>query len=358
MRTRRIALLPTPGDPFLLTYWLWLFNKTWRQDIDELLILFNSPIEDYAFKFIENQVQGDPKIRLFHVKHQTEHGDGLVYLIRNGTSPGDHVMLVEDDAFIFKPGMVDLCFKLIESGQTDMVGSRRGSCSQEIVDAAVDKKWITMEGEGDLGPAFWPNFFFINVDNLLKTDMNFNARGWEPGERIDCLDLTFKEKAAGDTFVWTSLQLQGMNLRFYPVKQYHGHPDDIDHYNAKTNLWDGICPWFHVGSLSSGINGILTDEYGRPLTRIHIDEPKLGWKLPNYVTTDFERREWERRISFWLLFRDFVKFKYSLNSKMTDLLSRYSLAIDRLIARYELIEYRIGKRILVYQELINQPWNT
>jgi hypothetical protein len=266
--TSRAAILPFPGDPFLLHYWLDFYDKIWGNEIDHLYIYLNSPIEKPVVNYIEKICAQRPTITLIYNPVQTDHGlaiNATLDLVKE-----EYIMLVEDDGFIFKSGMVDQCFKYLESGQADIVGSKRGSCAFEILEAAKQKWGLDYEGYGDQGCNFWPCFFFCKKDLLLKTDRQFCAQAWKRGEVIEALGYMVEpEIVRGDTFVNTSLQLMAMvpQNRIVYVPQYHGSPDDIQHYEQKMNLFDGKAPWCHIGSLSSGVGGILMDEYGRSLTR-------------------------------------------------------------------------------------------
>src|SRR3990167_7164309 len=48
----RAAILPYPGDPSLLNYWLMFFDKFWGDEVDHLYIVFNSPIEKPVREYI------------------------------------------------------------------------------------------------------------------------------------------------------------------------------------------------------------------------------------------------------------------------------------------------------------------
>ncbi len=349
----RAAILPYPGDPFLLHYWLQYFDIFWADEVDKLYIYLNSPIEHSVVQYIIEMCEKRPKIKLLYKSVQFEHGDVIDETLDHIEE--DLVMLIEDDCFIFKKGAVDRCFGFLESGEFDLVGSKRGSCSQEILTRASQLWGLDYTGEGDQGCNFWPNLFFSRVETLKQTDRRFGARTWKRGEEVSALSgsgLTYlaqDELVTGDTFVNTSLQLQAKfpQSRIKYIPQYHGSPDDQDHYERGRNLWDGKCPWTHVGSLSSGVGGILQDGRGRSLARRTIDEPKIeGALLPNYCNTDQEKLEWERRAQWWLTFWEKREI-----GKIESFADVYVLAIDRLIDQYNLSMSRIRRRQNIYKEI-------
>lgn len=226
----RAALLPIfsrsrdgiPREP-IIGMWLRQFDR-WQHTIDKLIIKYN----------------------------ETNHGEALTCMINKLDRKYEYLLFVESDAIILDPTYVDKCFSLIESGEYDYIGSPRMSCHSQISEAARIKWGLDYGGEGDKGPNFWPNFFFCKHTDLLKTDLNFGSRNWKPGEYIDILDHTVQgnEIIGGDTFVWMSIQLRGLKLKYKEIPQYHSSPYDILHAEQGTNLWDGKCPWFHMGSLS------------------------------------------------------------------------------------------------------------
>lgn len=123
--TSRAALLPYPGDPFLLNYWLKFFDEVWGDEVDKLYIYLNSPIEKPVVDYIRDLCLKRPKINLQYNPQQIEHGAVIDRLL--GVVEEDYVMLIEDDGFIFKKGLVNACFEAIESGEKQIVGSKRGS---------------------------------------------------------------------------------------------------------------------------------------------------------------------------------------------------------------------------------------
>lgn len=343
----RAAFLPYPGDPFLFHYWLKFFDNIWGNEVDRLYVYLNSPIELEVVDYISALCLARPKIVFRYVDHQVEHGEVLNRMLE--ICEEEYIMLIEDDGYIFKPGVVDGYFKLLEDDHFTVIGSPRGSCSQEILDEA-QKKWnLDYSGMGDVGPNFWPNFFFTKKNILLATDRNFGARAWKKGEPIVPLGVIAQEDpSAADTFVNTSLQIRAMVPieKILTIPQYHASPDDMEHHKNGQFLFDGRAPWTHVGSLSSGVGGVLIDDYGRPLARRSIDPRKDIVRVPGQCTTDQERSEWERRVTFWSLFLDYAEV-----DKIQFFQEEYRKALRRIIAQFELPEIRIEQKKAIYRSL-------
>lgn len=357
MSRSRAALLPHPADIFMFRYWLNLYNKVWASEIDCLYIYisnaYEKPLLDYMLDLVAKTGR---KISVMTNPDIVDHGIALDRLLE--VTAEENIMIIEDDGFIFKPGYIDMYFRLIENGDYDVVGSARGSCAQEILDAAQIRWNLDYSGIGDRGPNFWPCYFWTKKEILLKTDRNFRAKHWQQGETIPGIDLYVdtKEGLIGDTFVNTSLQLRGMipQSRIFMVPQYHGSPLDLDDYENGRNLWDGRAMWTHVGSMSSGTNGVLVDEYGRPLARRTIDEKKIDDTIPSYCNTEGERKEWERRVQWWITFLD--DFMHSPDSEtapieIINFAGVYSVAIYRVIKQFGLSLDNIHKRMRIYKKL-------
>lgn len=348
----RCAILPYPGDPFLLQYWLRNFYNEWADKIDKLYIICNTPVEGDVVDYITEICTND-KIDFTYIDHHIQHGDAIRLGLEKATE--DYVVLVEDDAYILKGKgeIINTCFNLIESGQYELVGSKRGSCHQEILTAARDKYSIAYEGEGDQGPNFWPNYLFIKRLTLLATDRDYNSRAWFAGDVIHLLNdyVVAAPVISSDTFVWASIQLRAMipESKICYMPQYHAHPDDYKHYTEGKYLFDGRAPWTHIGSLSSGASGVIMDDQGRSIAKRFIEPPHGPTILPPEwcdVTSEFAKMEWERRVQMWLTFyeqRDLLEIQ-----AFAEL---YRLGLERIIDQYQLRAKRIKQRQEVYKLL-------
>lgn len=354
----RAVLLAYPGDPFLLNYWLHFFDTVWGKEVDALYIGLNSPIEEPVIEYIYNRIEKSreltgKKIVVHRQPTMADHGPTINKLLDLCTE--QLVMMIEDDGFIFKPGHVDWCFKQIESGQYDIVGSKRGSCHMEILTGAKEKWGLDYEGEGDHGPNFWPNFFFTKKEILLRTDRNFAAKAWHKGDTVEGLGITVVDDVIyGDTFVSASLQLRGIIPieRILCIPQYHGSPDDIEHAQQRKYLFDGKAPWTHIGSLSSGVGGVLRDDRNRHLDK-RTTAPDGGETfLPReWCKTDAEKNEWERRVQWWDRFYWFAYVDTSTDV-IADFRKAYGEAVQQIITQYKLRPENIKERQRIYKDLL------
>ena len=324
----RAVILPTPCNPFLLTYWLDMYLKNISPEVDTLYIHANAELEINVFKYIKEMFD-IPNVVFMFTDHQIEHGNAIDEILDKVKE--DHVMLIEDDCYTFKPGLVDKMFSLIENNLVDVVGSKRGSCGQEILDASKAKYNLDYSGFGDSGCNFWPAYFFIRTDDLRATDRHFQAKEWKAGTYIPELDYTVKENQYGDTFVNTSIQIMAKfpQDRIKYIQQYHASPADDILSIRKIGLFDGQAKHTHIGSLSS-FNA-----------RRDVEPPVMNNQM--------EKKEWERRIAFWLkgweisqpVNNGMIAYSYLYKQKLDELTNKMGLSISR-IRKFQNIYKKIG----------------
>lgn len=307
-----------------------LFKERWYNEVDTFYINYNNyaqvPI-DVAGGFLRNVIK-DPKVHLIY--HPQGIGPGLPLKELALIAKEDYIMLLEEDGFIFESGEVDRCFKMIENGECDIVGSPRGSCGQEVWEASKVKYGLDYSGYGDMGPNWWPNFFFCKKADLLKTDLNFGSIAFQPGEYYKELDYTFKELNNGDTFVWTSMQLRALGLKAKSVPQHKADPFEITHKETREQNWHPTqqpFKWLHAGSLSSGIKGYLSGA------------------IPD-VSNDSAKQDMESRVAFWSIAVEntegFDEFK-----------KLYIQGIMNLVENAQLNKERIARKKQIYLQLMN-----
>lgn len=346
----RAALLPHPADPFLFNYWYRFFKNVWGDEVDKLYVLVNSPMEQEVLDYMKSLVENDKKVEMHFIDHQIEHGDAINFLLDKCQE--EYVMLIEDDGYIKQAGIVDEMFKKLESGEAEVIGSPRGSCGMDIWEIARQIWDLDYSHMGDNGPNFWPNFFFSKKQTLIDTDRNFAARAWKQGEAIEPLRYTVQEpQTHGDTFVNTSLQLRAKfpKDKIVEIPQYHGSTDDYADYEKGVNLFDGKCPWIHVGSLSSGTHGVLTDDQNRALARRKIDPPKEK-ATQNAPQSDQEKMEWERRIAFFSMFLDYYMLGGGTDP-IYEFREEYAKALNRIVEDFNLNRARINQRKDLYRTI-------
>lgn len=323
----KAAFTSAYGDPLILLLVIKLFQERWYDEVDKYYVNVNnhaSAPKEVMGELLSRLAQ-EPKVTLIYHPRGIGNGPPLTEMLQ--VCKEDLIMLVEDDGFIFELGHVSRCFQKIESDLADAVGSPRGSCGKEVWDAAQKKYNLDYSGYGDVGPNYWPNFFFVKRKDLLRTDLDFGSHTWQAGEYSKELDHTFKEINHGDTFVWACIQLRYLGLRFHSIPQYHASPTEPEDKMLRVMNWkDGTPYWIHGGSLSSGFGGYLSGQV-----------PPLK--------TDMEKREIESRCAFWTIASDVVE-------GFSDFKKQYKAGISNLIQKAGLEYARVQEKVNLYRSLM------
>lgn len=264
----RAALLPTPGDPFLLSYWLTNYERVWADEVDRLLVLVNGQQDPAILAHFAERIAAVPHATLLTLPNRMDHGRALNVLY--DATDADEVLFCEDDALVRSPGAIAAAFDRLASH--DVVGSPRGGYSAEI-ESACGAKWGERFGApdtGEVGFGIWPAFFFARRSSLDRTDRHFGARNWSPGETVAGLGLRVNVPVSADTMAAIAFQLW----------------DDFDvGTHAQYRLSDSVQAgsWFHIGSLSAGYGNAFRDDAGFAAP---FSPGNSGW-------------EWERRVAWW-----------------------------------------------------------
>ena len=272
----RAALLPTPGNPAMLAYWLRNF-ATWRDEVDELFVVVNGPDPEPAARLVR-EAGG----RVIAMPMSIGHDGAMLELLR-GTS-ADLVVLCEDDAYLRHPGIVRAAFDRIERGATDLIGSPR---HEDYVTSPLQEWGPYTPGDlAELRHGLWPAFLFARRADLLATDRIFGDRAWPRGGHIpgwgpvtpatcDFIGIA-AEFVHLDTLFGTTLQLRAAGLR-----------TDLVH---RVRIYDPVAteewvkadpPWVHVTGLST-LPAVLN---GEPLDSLPDYGPGGGL--------------WTRRLAWW-----------------------------------------------------------
>ncbi len=356
-RLSRAALLPTPGDPFLVGLWLKSFENIWSREVDKLYVHVNSYLDAETVGALLERLKSHPKVVVLYDDCMVDHGNSMARLTRECAE--DLVMFIEDDAFILKKGAVDSCFRQIEDGRFDLLGSPRGCCSADLYDRGM-KLFGEPKIGFDCGPNFWPNFLFCRRADLLRTDLRFGAHTFKEGDFIPALDYAVEGSSAhGDTFVWGSLQMRGLGLKCGLIEQHKVHPNDFDEHHRRENCFSSHAPWFHSGNLSGSLHSWLRGPDGMPL-----GGPKSSLAADMSVTPEEAKGhglqdDFERRVTYLSIAWESAAGDYP---SLGAFARRYKQAVDLFVHRYNLRPDMIGRRIKIYKELLapalrgRAPW--
>jgi len=299
----RAALLPSRGDPITLRLVWHYFETVWQDEVDKLYLNVNTPCEKSVVDFIQKFTK-HPKVVFSYDDHSLDHGGSLTKMFKQGTE--EFIVFIEDDSLIYKKGVLDAHFKYIEAGGFDGVGALRWSCSGPLVDRGREIFGLR-DAKYDPGGWFWPCFFFAKRSDLNKTDLNFCGKHWKRGEFIEPMGWYSPEDMDSDTFVWMSIQLRALGLRFMEI------PTPCD-------LGTG---WVHLTTLSSPMEYLLTDDNDCPIALRH---GKSAYKASPVLA---ETGEFNKKVAWMKICLE--KFDYSEIKEFRDV---YEKAIERAIDRF------------------------
>lgn len=304
-----------------------MFQKYWYNEVSVFRINLNNCI-NYPPEVrgeLLSQLAQDPKVEIvYRTEGDQTQGQCLKELVE--TTDEDEILLLEEDAYIFNKEVVNRNFSRLQD--CDIVGSPRGSCSQEIWDFSKEKYDLDYSGYGDMGPNWWPNFFFIKRENLLKTDLSFGSKFFPKGSGFS--GYTFKEDNNGDTFVWMSMQLRALGLTSMSVPQHKASGSELEDKEEKLANWHPTqqpFEWIHAGSLSSGWWGYFK-----------------GVALPEM--TDGNKADFETRCAFWYIAMEeaegFEEFKKQYEDGILGFVRRAGLGMSKIAQKRALYKELMG----------------
>lgn len=277
----RAILLATPGDPFLIAYWLRNYDE-WRElaRIDELLVCVSWPTAPDVLEHIRFEVAARGGITVYHgARGLVEHGEAIKLLLPFSSS--EYVMLAEDDVYFRTPGFVCGTFDVLEGPSPYEVAGIPGvGMSAELQLAGTARGWQ--------GPGLRPMCLFARREALAALTEGLCARNWVAGEHVVGLNYLCREPCSADTFAAASFELLALyNVFYLPQPSAAG-------------------PYEHAGSLSTG-----------PYVADDVLAYEATINLPG----------WKTRLSWW------ETFWREWPGGLEDEYERYGSALERIRAR-------------------------
>lgn len=227
------------GDPFTLNAWLTLYGKYWRGECNKIyMTIVNkglpAEIIDYEVKLLKKF----PEIEYAWINHKVVPETANAETLKSVKE--EYIGFIESDGLIYGSGVVDQCFRLLESGQ-DIIAP-----PWELIDEPYFN--------GDLGiKGFMRCFFFAKKSILDRVEMDFMPRTVVKGTRLDENYVTEKDVAL-DCFGWISWQLALLRPKITLTPNNVLGPDSI--LSPYSNF-----KWVHIRQMSSSALGMGGDEF-------------------------------------------------------------------------------------------------
>src|SRR3990167_1879978 len=292
MRQTRAAIVGTGGFPLVLRLFLETF-KVWQDEVDVLYVVVDNWYDESVKNYTYNLVKQFPKVKLIDIK--LEHpGVGWPNSYNVALDAGEEqtLLILHDDTFIYKKGVVDKYFKLAEEGKvvTPMHGIYE---PKDLVDKAILKKY------GWTNPpfSFLLYFLFISRENLEKTSQDFNGVGWNIGDDIPLLDIKNSPTTiGGDTGFLLGLELFEKDVPIYPIPRsetagLNYEEGDIipiltQWMENKENIFEE--GWVHLQNTGNTLPAWFKEDLDARKWQVKLEEVRLAWMYEMMRTDSFD----------------------------------------------------------------------
>jgi hypothetical protein len=303
----RTAITHFDGDPFVLDFWLKLYDKYWRGEVTKIIadVCYDpETVTEEALIFQKELLAKFPEIEVVWIdKAQVPEisNNNLIPKVADG-----NILLIESDGFIFGRGIVDACFKKIEEEGFDMVASEYSIIPSELQGA--------VEARG-----YMRNFMFIRAKLLHSVAIDFLPQHLNRGIKIAGLTENLDGEYDTDCFGWVALQIAALKPNvFWVPPNYMSRTEKFstDRYlNYK---------WVHIRQFNSSVLG-----FGSPNFKRFKNNDKKNIKHLSNVAKDHDEAQWQfiKAVAFRLIMLD--TFQYV--DKIPDFYLQYAKVITKVI---------------------------
>lgn len=255
----RAVLLGTGAFPPILRLWLETYRK-WQNEVDKLYIAVDNWNIPEARGYFLNLIKEFPNAVIL----ENTRGWPDSYADAYKQSKEDNFLIMHDDTFVYKKGIVDNYFKIAEQGE--VVTQKHEIYSPvDIVNAVLGKKY-----NWNSPPySFLLYFLFISRQNLEKTSLNFNGIGWKKGDDIPLLGIeNATDGIAGDTGFLLGLELFEKQVPFHWIPDRSG--------------------WVHLQNTGNTIPLWFTQDIDARAWDLKVEEARLAWLYEMMRTESFD----------------------------------------------------------------------
>lgn len=254
----RAVITHFDGDPFTIYFWLSMYEKYWRGEVNKIYTAVT-----YHPEYIDNKVLAYEK-ELFsrYPEIEVEFSDQweIPEIVNErvfGRVREELVGFIESDGFVFKEFMVERCFRALEIHGYDVVAANYQLLPTQI------NGW----------DGLMRCFFFAKRELLSSIEMSFLPRN------VDGVDL--------DCFGWISKQILDRGCSILKI------PDNCLHPSKNIQKVD---KYLHIRQMSSSALGMGGGEYGKWLDGSHRVDPVPSGSHEEWVyrkAIAFKKLFWE-----------------------------------------------------------------
>lgn len=264
----RAIFLGSSAFPPIIRLWLET-AKIWQDEVDKIYIAVDYPnkIDDDTRKLCKEF----PKIVLLEntTKWPGSYNDAYK------ASREDTFLIMHDDTLVYRKGVLDKYFKLAEEGKVAVPTHQIYEPASVINEYLIKRYGFKIE---DAPFSFLLYFLFISRENLEKTTMDFNGKGWNIGDDISLLGVTNSPTTVGgDTGFLLSLELFENKVPFYNIKR-----SDTAILSYAEDSLEALKKW------RDNNEEIFKEGW------LHIYN--TGNSIPTWYTADLDDREWDGKL--------------------------------------------------------------
>jgi len=259
----------TNAHPFLMAYWLYLFNKYWQDEVDKVYICLSQPVYPRAWLYTKQLLSTNPKIVIIETNAPWPNS----VEVGIGRSSEASLLINHDDLFVFKHGVVDDMFSIVENEGKVVTPIHGNYTPTFLVRELMQHKWGDrlpfVAPNGTTEYSFYCNFLFAPSNLVKKSGYFLGEYKVAIGDKSDILDWQFlSTELHADTNFLFGLQLLEAGAQFrvipdYDFKAYMPLNADVvstlkEQHETNTGAFADL-PWLHFQTFSYHIGGLFFD---------------------------------------------------------------------------------------------------
>lgn len=330
MKQTTAAITHFCGDPLITLFWLHMYKKYWRGEVDKLYI-YNSynleVIDEQLVELQRNAIRELPEALLFENMKPVIPELANSFLLSKVEE--NTVFFLESDGWVFRRNwLTKQMLQPIISGSCGIVGS-----NYELFPSSVSPH-SNING-------FMRNVLSCDMELIRKTDLDFNPKSLSMGERVN--SWIVPQDINLDCFGWMSYQLLTLTDRIVMLP----YANMID---SPTNPLDfNTYPFIHVRQFSSSYLG-FTFPLWRSLKENSTDRFTTAIKQEAQPTGSYSAPRWHltKGIAFRQIFAETLKNYKGLEAFRNE----YLEILDKMIDLTQLDRHQIKQMTQQYTDIL------
>jgi hypothetical protein len=266
MRKPRAVVMGTNAHPFLMAYWLYLFNTYWRDEVDKVYICISNPIYPMSWGYTKAILENNPKIKVIETNGPWPRSVELG--IEQVTE--DSILINHDDLFVMKTGVIDEMFNIVENEGKCVTPIHGNYTPTDLIRELMTKKWgnklpFVDPRTNNTEYSFYCNFFFAPTELVKRSGFNLGEYLVKKDGYCKYLNWTFSStELHADTNFLFGLQLLEAGAEFKIIPEYDFKAFVPLNFNVIKSMKDNLevltdLPYLHFQTFSYHIGGLMFD---------------------------------------------------------------------------------------------------